>query len=181
MTTRLDHTIVPAKDKIASAEFFSEIFGVTVEHGYFAQVQVNDSLTLDLRRRTRTMGWARVWALVVALLVLELSFDRRERKVQSPNELRVRTIGRGDIDSRFSSGDTRDLIAACIGAMVLIALRGRHLEGTSPSSKPAQDPRFSIRNGRGLSVALSLAPSPSIARIPASGAPTGTVPSCYRV
>ena len=40
MTTRLDHTIVPAKDKIASAEFFSEIFGVTVEHGYFAQVQV---------------------------------------------------------------------------------------------------------------------------------------------
>ena len=60
MTIRLDHTIVPAKDKIASAEFFAEIFGVTVEHGYFAQVQVNGSLTLDFRRRTGTRGWARV-------------------------------------------------------------------------------------------------------------------------
>ena len=47
MTVRLDHTIVPAKDKIASAEFFAEIFGLTVKPGYFAQVQVNESLTLD--------------------------------------------------------------------------------------------------------------------------------------
>jgi catechol 2,3-dioxygenase-like lactoylglutathione lyase family enzyme len=45
----LDHTIVPAKDKVASAKFFAEIFGLTVKpgQGYFAQVQVNDSLTLD--------------------------------------------------------------------------------------------------------------------------------------
>jgi hypothetical protein len=27
MTIRLDHTIVPAKDKVASAEFFADIFG----------------------------------------------------------------------------------------------------------------------------------------------------------
>ena len=47
MTIRLDHTIVPAKDKMASAEFFAEIFGLTVKPGYFAQVQVNESLTLD--------------------------------------------------------------------------------------------------------------------------------------
>jgi len=49
MTIRLDHTIVPAKDKIASAEFFAEIFGLTVKPGrdYFAQVQVNESLTFD--------------------------------------------------------------------------------------------------------------------------------------
>jgi catechol 2,3-dioxygenase-like lactoylglutathione lyase family enzyme len=49
MTIRLDHTIVPAKDKVASAEFFAEIFGLTVkpDPGYFAQVQVNESLTLD--------------------------------------------------------------------------------------------------------------------------------------
>jgi catechol 2,3-dioxygenase-like lactoylglutathione lyase family enzyme len=49
MTIRLDHTIVPAKDKAASAAFFAEIFGLTVKpgRGYFAQVQVNDSLTLD--------------------------------------------------------------------------------------------------------------------------------------
>ena len=46
MAIRLDHTIVPAKDKVASAEFFAEIFGLTVRRGYFAQVQVNESLTL---------------------------------------------------------------------------------------------------------------------------------------
>jgi catechol 2,3-dioxygenase-like lactoylglutathione lyase family enzyme len=49
MTIRLDHTIVPAKDKAAAARFFAEIFGLTVKpgQGHFAQVQVNDSLTLD--------------------------------------------------------------------------------------------------------------------------------------
>jgi catechol 2,3-dioxygenase-like lactoylglutathione lyase family enzyme len=47
MTIRLDHTIVPAKDKLGSAEFFAEIFGLTVKNGYFAQVQINESLTFD--------------------------------------------------------------------------------------------------------------------------------------
>ena len=47
MTIRLDHTIVPAKDKIASAEFFAQIFGLKMTPGYFAQVQINDSLTFD--------------------------------------------------------------------------------------------------------------------------------------
>ena len=49
MAIVLDHTIVPAKDKVASAKFFAEIFGLTVKpgQGYFAQVQVNESLTFD--------------------------------------------------------------------------------------------------------------------------------------
>jgi catechol 2,3-dioxygenase-like lactoylglutathione lyase family enzyme len=49
MAIVLDHTIVPAKDKSASAKFFADIFGLTVRpgQGYFAQVQVNDSLTFD--------------------------------------------------------------------------------------------------------------------------------------
>jgi catechol 2,3-dioxygenase-like lactoylglutathione lyase family enzyme len=49
MPIRLDHTIIPAKDKVAAAEFFADIFGLTVKpgQGYFAQVQVNESLTLD--------------------------------------------------------------------------------------------------------------------------------------
>ena len=46
MTIRLDHTIVPAKDKAASAGFFAEIFGLTVRLGHFAEVRVNDTLTL---------------------------------------------------------------------------------------------------------------------------------------
>jgi catechol 2,3-dioxygenase-like lactoylglutathione lyase family enzyme len=47
MTIRLDHTIVPAKDKIASAKFLAEMFGLTVEPdtGHFAEVQVNQRLT----------------------------------------------------------------------------------------------------------------------------------------
>ena len=49
MAVVLDHTIVPANDKVASAEFFAEIFGLTVKagQGRFAQVQINESLTFD--------------------------------------------------------------------------------------------------------------------------------------
>ena len=50
----LDHTIVPARDKLASAKFFAEIFGLKVKpgEGYFAQVQVNDGLTFDFADET---------------------------------------------------------------------------------------------------------------------------------
>ncbi|HET7394441.1 MAG TPA: VOC family protein [Candidatus Binatia bacterium] len=49
MPILLDHTIVPARDKLASAKFFAEIFGLSLKpgDGYFAQVQLNDSLTFD--------------------------------------------------------------------------------------------------------------------------------------
>jgi catechol 2,3-dioxygenase-like lactoylglutathione lyase family enzyme len=58
MPIHLDHTIVPAKDKRASAEFFAEIFGLTVRpgDGYFAQVQVNDHLTLDFADEPEPWG-----------------------------------------------------------------------------------------------------------------------------
>ena len=49
MAIALDHTIVPAHDKVASAQFFAHIMGLTVKEGQgrFAQVQVNDALTFD--------------------------------------------------------------------------------------------------------------------------------------
>jgi catechol 2,3-dioxygenase-like lactoylglutathione lyase family enzyme len=49
MAIILDHTIVPAKDKIRAAGWFAEIFGLTVKPGggYFAQVQINENLTFD--------------------------------------------------------------------------------------------------------------------------------------
>lgn len=58
MAIILDHTIVPAKDKAASAKFFAEIFGLTVKpgQGHFAQVQVNDSLTLDFDEEPEPPG-----------------------------------------------------------------------------------------------------------------------------
>jgi catechol 2,3-dioxygenase-like lactoylglutathione lyase family enzyme len=58
MTIRLDHTIVPAKDRIASAEFFAEIFGLTVKPAsdHFAQVQINGSLTFDFADEPERWG-----------------------------------------------------------------------------------------------------------------------------
>jgi catechol 2,3-dioxygenase-like lactoylglutathione lyase family enzyme len=53
MAIRLDHTIVPARDKAASARFFAEIFGLSYEgvRGHFAPVHVNPSLTFDFDNR----------------------------------------------------------------------------------------------------------------------------------
>lgn len=53
MTITLNHTIVPARDKEASARFFARLFGLEVEMpiGHFAAVRVNDTLTLDFADR----------------------------------------------------------------------------------------------------------------------------------
>jgi catechol 2,3-dioxygenase-like lactoylglutathione lyase family enzyme len=49
MAIKLNHTIVPAHDKEASARFFAQIFGLTYEGlmSHFAPVRVNEDLTLD--------------------------------------------------------------------------------------------------------------------------------------
>src|SRR2546422_11658938 len=49
MAIILNHTIVPARDKEASARFFANIFGLKYEgsSGHFAPVRVNETLTLD--------------------------------------------------------------------------------------------------------------------------------------
>ena len=49
MAIVLDHTVVPAHDKEASARFFAELFGLKYEgaSGHFAPVRVNETLTLD--------------------------------------------------------------------------------------------------------------------------------------
>ena len=53
MAIVLDHTIVPARDKVASAKFFARIFGLAYEgpHSHFTPVKVNDNLTLDFDDR----------------------------------------------------------------------------------------------------------------------------------
>lgn len=53
MAIVLNHTIVPARDKVASAEFFARIFGLEYNgpHSHFAPVQVNGDLTLDFDER----------------------------------------------------------------------------------------------------------------------------------
>jgi catechol 2,3-dioxygenase-like lactoylglutathione lyase family enzyme len=52
MTITLNHTIVPARDKNAAAQFFARIFGLQVESiGHFPAVRVNDTLTFDFDNR----------------------------------------------------------------------------------------------------------------------------------
>ena len=53
MAITLDHTIVPAHDKVASAKFFASLFRLTYTGamGPFAQVPVNETLTFDFDDR----------------------------------------------------------------------------------------------------------------------------------
>ncbi len=48
MTITLNHTIVPARDKVAAARFFADIFGLdfSEQSDHFAPVRVNETLTL---------------------------------------------------------------------------------------------------------------------------------------
>lgn len=50
MAITLNHTIVPAHNKITSAKFFARMFGLSFDEravGYFAPVRVNGALTFD--------------------------------------------------------------------------------------------------------------------------------------
>ncbi len=87
MSIRLDHTIVPAKDKVASARFFAEIFGLSVKLGYFAQVQINESLTFDFADESETSGESAVvqipshhYAFHVSDAEFDAIFDRVKTK-----------------------------------------------------------------------------------------------------
>lgn len=55
MAIVLDHTIVPAYDKLASARFFAEIFGLPVGDpvGPFVPVAINEHLTFDFDDRRK--------------------------------------------------------------------------------------------------------------------------------
>jgi catechol 2,3-dioxygenase-like lactoylglutathione lyase family enzyme len=52
MTTVLDHTIVPVRDRREAVEFYTRIFGFEDlgEVGPFLAVRVNDTLNLDFRQ-----------------------------------------------------------------------------------------------------------------------------------
>ncbi|MCA9497741.1 MAG: VOC family protein [Nitrospirales bacterium] len=50
MSIELNHTIVPAHDKVASAKFYAKIFGLMFDEGkvgYFAPLRINETLTFD--------------------------------------------------------------------------------------------------------------------------------------
>jgi catechol 2,3-dioxygenase-like lactoylglutathione lyase family enzyme len=53
MPIALDHTIVPAHDKEASARWFAKLFGLEYKGawGHFAPVKINDTLSMDFDNR----------------------------------------------------------------------------------------------------------------------------------
>ena len=53
MAITLDHTIVPARDKVASAKFFANLFALRYDGpvGPFAPVRVNETFTMDFDDR----------------------------------------------------------------------------------------------------------------------------------
>lgn len=54
MAITLNHTIVPARDKKAAAQFFARLFGLEVDDsGHFAAVRVSDTLTFDFADQER--------------------------------------------------------------------------------------------------------------------------------
>ena len=52
MTVVLDHMSVPARDKVATAEFYARAFGVTYDgpRRHFAPVRLSDGLTLNFEQ-----------------------------------------------------------------------------------------------------------------------------------
>jgi catechol 2,3-dioxygenase-like lactoylglutathione lyase family enzyme len=58
MAIYLDHTIVPARDKVASAKFFANLFGLRYDgaFGPFAPVRVNETFTMDFDDRWENFG-----------------------------------------------------------------------------------------------------------------------------
>ncbi|WP_437291799.1 VOC family protein [Sorangium sp. So ce406] len=121
MTVRLNHTIVPARDKKTSATFLSEILGLDppVPFGHFLAVRLDNDVTLDFvdsPDEFRPMHYA--------FLVSEAEFDEifgriRARKLQywadpqaqHPGEINHHDGGRGvyfpDPDGHFLEIITR--------------------------------------------------------------------------
>jgi catechol 2,3-dioxygenase-like lactoylglutathione lyase family enzyme len=79
MAITLNHTIVPARDKDASARFFAAIFGLAYggSSGHFAPVRVNPALTLDFADAEKFESHH------YAFHVDDVEFDAILRRVQS--------------------------------------------------------------------------------------------------
>jgi catechol 2,3-dioxygenase-like lactoylglutathione lyase family enzyme len=105
MTVKLNHTIVSARDKQASATFLAEVLGLPtpVPFGPFLGVQVDNDVTLDF-----IDARGKIAPQHYAFLVGETEFDRifgriRERRLSywadpfqsRPDEINTRDGGRG--------------------------------------------------------------------------------------
>jgi catechol 2,3-dioxygenase-like lactoylglutathione lyase family enzyme len=81
MAITLNHTIVPARDKVESAKFYSRIFGFEYigEFSHFTVVKVNDTLSLDFDEREKFESHH------YAFKVSELEFDEIFGRLKGEN------------------------------------------------------------------------------------------------
>jgi catechol 2,3-dioxygenase-like lactoylglutathione lyase family enzyme len=93
---RFDHTIVPAHDRRASAEFFAELFGLPAPTpaGFFLQIRLSDGRLLDFAETAMEFPGQHF-----AFLVSDATFDRiverlREWKVEFWADPQQREPGR---------------------------------------------------------------------------------------
>ncbi|ALQ51412.1 VOC family protein [Nitrosomonas ureae] len=79
MAITLNHTIVPCFDKVASAKFYSRVFGFEYVgvFSHFIVVRVNDTLSLDFDNQERFMP------LHYAFKVSEAEFDTLFMRLQA--------------------------------------------------------------------------------------------------
>jgi catechol 2,3-dioxygenase-like lactoylglutathione lyase family enzyme len=105
MVITLDHTIVPAHDKVASAKFFAKIFGLTYDGptGPFAPVQVNETLTFDFDDR-RERFEVHHYAFHVGDEEFDAIFERVNdagltfgSQPWTPENMQVRVVGNGRV------------------------------------------------------------------------------------
>jgi catechol 2,3-dioxygenase-like lactoylglutathione lyase family enzyme len=77
MTVQLNHTIVPSRDKHASAKFLADILGLPVgaEVGPFVPVELGNGVTLDFMNRSD------VTSQHYAFLVDDATFDAAHRRL----------------------------------------------------------------------------------------------------
>lgn len=104
MTIELNHTIVGATDKHASAQFLADILGLPVgaDNGPFTPLQLANGVTLDYMHRTRVEP--QHYAFLVSDGEFDAAFTRiREAGLtyfadpgfQQPGEINTRWGGRG--------------------------------------------------------------------------------------
>ena len=80
MTVKLNHTIVHARDKLASADFYAQVFGLSppVAFGPFLDVQTGNDVTLAFLKTDEE-----IQVQHYAFLVSEAEFDQIFGRVQA--------------------------------------------------------------------------------------------------
>ena len=108
MGITLNHTIVPARDKIASAKFLAKILGLSFNEeavGFFAPVRINETLTLDFDEEAEPFDIHHY-----AFKVSESDFDTMLDRIRAEgHSLWERTTGTRKLGHQSSRGRPRGL------------------------------------------------------------------------